>query len=251
VSPDGEWIAYDVGPEIRVRRLDGSGERTVAAGGLRASYPTWRDSRRLFAIRQSGLTAFLIEADLETGVVTERLRLPEATSFPRIAPDGDTVVATLGEPLNRLGRGSIARGTFGEWPLLDGFAFAVWSPDGRTLAVEKKVGRHMPAYLADPDTGAATPVTPVDGQYWPGSFSPDGRRLALGVLDGSTTWNIEVLDVATRERRPVTRARSPETVLRYPSWSPRGDVIAYNRFQLRGSLFTADLSGLGQTSATR
>lgn len=244
ISPNGEWIAYDHGAEIRVRRIDGSAERTIVGGGSRAMYPTWRDDRHVLAVRQNGLTAFLVEADLETGAVIERLRLPEATTFPRVAPDGDTIVATLGEPLNRLGRGSLSAGTFDEWPLFDGYSFAVWSPDGRRLAVEKKVGPHMPTYLADPQTGAATLVTPLDGQYWPGAFSPDGHRLALGVLDGSTTWNIEVLDLATQERRAVTRATAPETVLRYPSWSPRGDLIAYNRYLLRGTLRTATLTAL-------
>ena len=241
ISPDGAWVAYDTGTEIRVRRLDGSGERVVVGGGRRASYPTWRDDRRLFALRQSALTPYLIEADLDTGTVTERLRLPESTTFPRVGPDGDTVIATLGEPLNRLGRGSLAAGTFDEWPLFDGYSFAVWSPDGRRLAVEKKVGPHMPAYLADPVTGETSPLTPADGQYWPGAFSPDGRHVALGVLGERRTWNIEVIELATRQRRPVTTARSPETVLRYPSWSPRGDVLAYARFELRGSLHTVEL----------
>lgn len=241
ISPDGAWVAYDTGADVRVRRLDGSNERVVVDGGRRASYPTWRDERRLFALRQSGLTPYLIEADLDTGAVTERLRLPEATTFPRVGPDGDTVIATLGEPLNRLGRGSLAARTFGEWPLFDGYAFAVWSPDGRRLALEKKVGPHMPAFLADPVTGETSPLTPADGQYWPGAFSPDGRHLALGVLGERRTWNIEVIDVATRQRRPVTTARSPETVLRYPSWSPRGDLLAYARFELRGSLHTVEL----------
>jgi Tol biopolymer transport system component/DNA-binding winged helix-turn-helix (wHTH) protein len=242
ISPDGQWVAYDHGAEIRVRRIDGSGERTVVAGGRRAMYPIWRDDRRLLAIRLTGLTPYLIEADLETGAVTERLRLPEATSFPRLAPDGDTVIATLGEPLNRLGRGSLTAGTFAEWPLFDGYSFAVWSPDGRRLAVEKKVGPHMPAYLADPESGAVSALTAADGQYWPGSFSPDGRALALGVLDAGGTWDIEVLDVDSRQRRTVARAGTPETVLRYPSWSPRGGLIAYNRYLLRGSLHTVDFA---------
>ena len=251
ISPDGEWVAYDTGADIRVRRLDGSNERVVVDGGRRASYPTWRDERRLFALRQSGLTPYLIEADLDTGAVTERLRLPEATTFPRVGPDGDTVIATLGEPLNRLGRGSLAARTFGEWPLFDGYAFAVWSPDGRRLALEKKVGPHMPAYLADPVTGETSPLTPADGQYWPGAFSPDGRHVALGVLGQRRTWSIEVIDVATRQRRPVTTARSPETVLRYPSWSPRGDLLAYARFELRGSLHTVELGDAVTPGNTR
>ena len=57
--------------------------------------------------------------------------------------------------------------------------------------------------------------------------------------------------MATRQRRPVTTARSPETVLRYPSWSPRGDLLAYARFELRGSLHTVELGDAVTPGNTR
>ena len=241
ISPDGRRIAYDFGPEIRVMDIDGANDRRVIDGGRRAMYPTWRSDRRLFALRLIGLSPFLVEADLETGAVTERLPLPRAASFPRVAPDGDTVTATLGEPVNRVGRGSLAARTFEPWPLFDGYSFPVWSPDGRRLALEKKVGGQMPMFVADAVTGVATQVSPADGQFWPGSFSPDGRRVAAGVLAGSGIWNIEVFDLETGARTAVTRETSSEVITRYPNWSPRGDLLAFDRMEVRGTLYLVDL----------
>lgn len=242
ISPDGRRIAYDFGPEIRVMDVDGGNDHQVIGGGRRAMYPTWRSDRAIFALRLMGLSPFLVEADLETGAVTERLPLPRATSFPRVAPDGDTVTATLGEPLSRVGRGSLATGRFEPWPLFDGYAFPVWSPDGRRLALEKKVGAQMPMFVADAATGVATQISPDDGQYWPGSFSPDGRRVAVAVLAGAGVWNIEVFDIETGARTVVTRETSPEVITRYPNWSPRGDLLAFDRMEVRGTLYLVDLA---------
>ncbi len=241
ISPDGRRIAYDTGAEIRVMDVDGANDRSVLSGGRRVLYPTWQSNRRLFAMRRIGLSPYLVEADLETGVVTERLPLPEAATFPRVAPDGDTVVATLGEPLNTVGRGSLSRGTFGVWPLFDGYAFPVWSPDGRQLALEKKEGAHMPMYLGEVATGTARRVSPAIGQFWPGAFSPDGRRVALSTLGDRGVWNIETLDPATGARTPVITETDPEVTTRYPSWSPRGDLIAYDRTDVRGTLYLVEL----------
>ena len=247
ISPDGRRIAYDTGTEIRVMDIDGANDRPVLSGGRRVLYPTWQTDRRLFAMRRMGLSPYLVEADLETGVVTERLPLPEATTFPRVSPDGDTVVATLGEPLNTVGRGSLSRGTFGVWPLFDGYAFPVWSPDGRQLALEKKEGAHMPMYLGDVATGTARRVSPADGQFWPGAFSPDGRRIALSTLGDRGVWNIETLDPITGARTPVITEIDPEVTTRYPSWSPRGNLIAYDRTDVRGTLYLVELPPTSRT----
>ena len=236
VSPDGTRVAFDRNGEVRIVNLDGTGDHSVLSGGRGNLYPSWVDDRRLVALRRVGLSAFLVEVDLETGQMTERVALPEAASFPRIAPDGDTFAATVGEPVNTLGRGSLRAGTFAPWPALVGYSFPVWSPDGRQLAVEMKQGRHMLMGVADVATGAVRQISPPEGQHWPGSFSPDGQRLAVASPGPTGIWNIEVVDIATGERRPLTTATSPELVARFPSWSPRGDAIVWAQTALSGTL---------------
>lgn len=236
MSPDGTKVAYDRDGEVRVVNLDGTGDRVVLTGGRGNLYPSWADDRRLVALRRVGLSSFLVEVDLDTGRMTERVALPESASFPRIAPDGDTFAATVGEPVNTLGRGSLKAGTFAPWPALARYSFPVWSPDGRQLAVEMKQGRHMLMAVADVATGAVRQISPPEGQHWPGSFSPDGRRLAVASPGPTGIWSIEVVDVASGERRQLTTATSPELVARFPSWSPRGEAIVWAQTALSGSL---------------
>lgn len=236
VSPDGTRVAYDRSGEVRVVHVDGTGDHSVLSGGRSNLYPSWADDRRLVALRRVGLSAFLVEVDLETGQMIERVALPEAASFPRIAPDGDTFAATVGEPVNTLGRGSLKAGTFAPWAALSRYSFPVWSPDGRQLAVEMKQGRHMLMAVVDVATGVVRQISPPEGQHWPGSFSPDGQRLAVASPGPTGIWNIEVVDVATGQRRRLTTATSPELVARFPSWSPRGDAIVWAQTALSGRL---------------
>jgi Tol biopolymer transport system component/DNA-binding winged helix-turn-helix (wHTH) protein len=239
ISPDGTRVAYDTYAEVRVVNLDGSGDRALLTGGRTNQYPTWVDDHRIVALRRAGLSAFLVEVDLETGRMIERVALPDAAAFPRVAPDGDTFVATVGEPVNILGRGSLKAGTFAPWPALLSYSFAVWSPDGRRLAVERKQGPHMLMAVADVASGEITQISPPEGQHWPGSFSPDGTRVAVASAGPTKVWNIEIVDVATRQRRPLTSSTSPEEVARFPSWSPRGDALVWAQSASSGSLWLA------------
>ncbi|MGE0812511.1 MAG: winged helix-turn-helix domain-containing protein [Vicinamibacterales bacterium] len=242
VSPDGAWVAYDRGAEVHVVAIDGSADRVVRTGGRRAAYPTWRSARSLFLLRWTGLEPVLVDVDLETGAVTDRVRLPEAATFPRVAPDGDTLLVTLGEPLDSLLKGSVSAGTYAPWTALDGYAFGVWSPDGRLIALERKVGPDMPMYVADARTLAARPVSAPRGQYWPGSFSPDGKYIATAVVGPDGVWNIESIEVATGARIPVTHATSTRVVGRYPAWSPRGDLIVYDETTTAGAPYLLTLT---------
>jgi Tol biopolymer transport system component len=238
VSPDGQRVAYDRFDEVRVVNLDGTGDRAVLTGGRANQYPSWVDDRRLVALRRTGLSTHLTEVDLETGAAIERIPMPDAASHPRMGPDGDTFLVTVGGR-NTLLRGSLSRGTAAPDTRFDGYSFAVWSPDGRFLALEQKQDQHMLAVLAELATGAMRTISPPEGQYWPGGFSPDGTHLAMAVLGGAEVRNVEVVDVRTGERRPLTRHTSPEQFAWYPHWSPRGGVIVYEQGALKGSLWIA------------
>lgn len=56
------------------------------------------------------------------------------------------------------------------------------------------------------------------------------------MLAGAGVWNIEVFELETGARTVVTRETSPEVITRYPYWSPRGDLLAFDRMEVRGTL---------------
>ena len=141
MSPDGTRIAYDRNGEVRVVNLDGTGDRSVLSGGRGNLYPSWVDDRRLVALRRVGLSAFLVEVDLETGRMTERVALPEVRVVP---PDRARRrhVRRDGRRAGEYARPRVAEGRHVRAVAGAGrYSFPVWSPDGRQLAVEMKQGR--------------------------------------------------------------------------------------------------------------
>jgi Tol biopolymer transport system component len=113
-----------------------------------------------------------------------------------------------------------------------------WSPDGRRIAVE--VGgdgepRGMSIWIGDADGNDAHLVAACEGlpclQLAMPAWSPDGTSLALVRYDiepDGLTWGrsaIEILDLATGERRGVAETNDGRTAFAYPRWAPDGRSI--------------------------
>jgi dipeptidyl aminopeptidase/acylaminoacyl peptidase len=136
-----------------------------------------------------------------------------------VSPDGGhavftgTLVDTLeGLPATRICSTDLATGltrvlTFG--PHFD--RLPKFSPDGRHVAFLSDRGRSgdFQLYLLDLSTGAARPTPAVEGWVEYLHWSPDGRRLLLGVAGHGA-------DVAGAQGAVTTR-RGPEAT---PSWMP-------------------------------
>ena len=98
-------------------------------------------------------------------------------------------------------------------------SYPVWSPDGRTLAVEIKRGDQTHVGIVPSGGGMVEPVTADVGQSWPHSWSPDGLRIAFaGERNG--IWNIYSVSTTTGAVAPLTRLTSSSGWVRYPAWSP-------------------------------
>jgi len=106
-----------------------------------------------------------------------------------------------------------------------------WSPDGR-LVIFSSVGNGIFEARAD---GASQPqalmpskVFPVGRVPWPGSFTPDGKRLAYHENPGQNIWTVPVADEGGH-----LKGGTPEPFLKStftgsnPSFSPDGRWLAY------------------------
>lgn len=116
-------------------------------------------------------------------------------------------------------------------PLLDGVqspsGFAAYTVTGDSLVALPNVGPSTPNMQWIDLRGNASKKFDVQADVWGGaSLSPDNRRLA------HSGWGLWFFDfdsgVSTRipaETSPV----SPEAI-RYPKWSPHGDLLAYTSY---------------------
>ena len=59
------------------------------------------------------------------------------------------------------------------------------------------------------------------------------------VRDGA--WNLQWADVATGQRGHLSTPSPPSVYVRYPEWAARGDVVVYERGELRGNIWLLQL----------
>ncbi len=123
-----------------------------------------------------------------------------------------------------------------------------FSPDGKRIAFASDRSGTWDIYIMDAAGGQAMQVTDDEHQNIHPSFSPDGKRLVYCSYGGSLDqWQMVVVDV---DRPGTKRYIGPGL---FPSWSPVGDRILFQRARQRGtrwfSVWTVTLNSQGEASA--
>jgi serine/threonine-protein kinase len=145
--------------------------------------------------------------------------------FPRLSPGGDKIAVGIRTGVGRatdlwvldVARGAPTRLTF------DGAGNAVWSPDGKRLALFMNIGEKTSGLytIAADGSGSPEPLTMAEGQQSPASWESN-VGLALLQQGPSRVWILPMQPGA--KPMPVLESRF---TLTYPEISPDGRLLAY------------------------
>jgi dipeptidyl aminopeptidase/acylaminoacyl peptidase len=136
-------------------------------------------------------------------------------------------------------------------------AMPAWSPDGKWIAyMSDKDGNELwDIFLVSPQSGEVTNLTasPDSADEAP-AWSPDSRLVAYMTKDKtSPSFEIEIIDIASRLTTHVTRNSPPHLGNTSPLWSPDGRSLAYTQENASGkdsNIFLYDLATKAATNLT-
>ncbi len=136
-------------------------------------------------------------------------------------------------------------------------ASPAWSPDGKWIAyMSDKDGNELwNIFLVSPQSGEVTHLTAApDTAFEAPAWSPDSRLVAyMTKAKTSPSFEIEVIDIASRRTTSVTHNSPPQLGNFSPLWSPDGKFIAYTQENASGkdsNIFLYDLAANSSTCLT-
>jgi TolB protein len=239
-------------PNLWVVGIDGKNSAQITANDSPDLQPHWfPDGRRLgfLSTRQDGLGMWSI--DLQSRREELMLQLADDTAIAKTLGNSAIAEASLSpsmtqividvvgpphanhhifvSPTKALAPRAVSDPS--RW-----VGYPAWSPDETQIAVELKDGSSTHAAVLDAKTGALRRLTSETGQTWVRSWSPDGQKIAAAVFRQGR-WDLRWVDATSGAMGLITAAAAPNTYVRYPEWSPRGDVVVYERGELRGNVW--------------
>jgi Tol biopolymer transport system component len=91
------------------------------------------------------------------------------------------------------------------------------------------------------DTGVATRLTSVAGQSWAYGWTPDGSSVLFAALRGGL-WSIRSIAAAGGEEQALVAEERLGVYLRYPTLSPQGDLLVYERAETTGNVWMMEIA---------
>jgi eukaryotic-like serine/threonine-protein kinase len=146
--------------------------------------------------------------------------------FPRISPDGGRVAVDIREQESQIWLYDLTRGTLTRLTFEGSLSLsAVWSPDGKRLAVQSNKNGPLNIYLEPADgSSGLEQLTTSDSLQFPASWSRDGQFLAFGEINPNSGYDIWVLRLSNRKAQPFLKTPFNESM---PLFSSDGHWLAY------------------------
>jgi Tol biopolymer transport system component len=251
LSRDGSklvWVAYqpDGWQVVYIANADGSSATPWTPAGQNAKFAQWvgSGSKLGFLVRKDSQFSYWIGRvegtpervypglDLNR---TDRIHISHAGTLLAghvNTPRGQQVVVSglNGGPVRTLTPPSRIIG------------YPCWSPDDRWIVAQERIKGRSTLVVFPSAGGEIRTLGDQLEAYFASDWSPDGQRIAFaGLKDGS--WNIYWISVATGKVEQLTRsgAGSGAGFVRYPSWSPDGKRVLYERNDWKSNVYVVDL----------
>jgi Tol biopolymer transport system component len=248
-SPDGTRIAFDrwqpgTNPDVWVMDRDGHGATPVTSDPGVDTTPNWTpDGNIVFLSTRSGSAeAWTVGAD---GKGERRLAsFGQDVQLMRLSPNGRQLAydAKGERGATRIwiadADGSHARPLTAEQ---DALAYPIWAPDGTRLAAQGRREDDVDVVVIGM-TGDAPPqrITSDAGQNWASAWSRDGKDVLFAALREGF-WSIRSVTVESGEQRTLVSEDRLGAYLRYPTVSPAGDTLVYERAETTGNVWMMEL----------
>ncbi len=247
-SPDGRFLAFDhwkLGIDIDVFQLNlETGERRpLTRGNLTNSHASWLpDGRIVYSKIDSTGKTTVQRLDPVTDEEEMLFQLEKGNDWVKVSPDGRQAAfhsSRGGEDLDiwirDLERGPSWRLTFHA----EQAGFPAWSSRSDAVAYHVRVKDGTQLWLAPLKAGEPRMLVDAPGDNWPFGFSDDGKKVVFaGRRDGR--WNIYWVSIEDGEIRALTDSPSLTGYLRYPTWSPNGDQVVYEKSETTSDLFLVE-----------
>jgi hypothetical protein len=190
---------------------------------------------------QQGQLTWFDEHGTALGTLGER-----GSNDPQLSPDGHRIALEFGDPNPDIWIFDTVRGVRSRVTTSGSNTSPVWSPDGKTIALQTvplKAGKGQLAEKAADGTGAERLLYPEDQWQAPTDWSPDGKYIIYDRGDPGVT-DIFVL--------PLAAGQKPFPFVQTPAWerggvfSPDGHWVAYtSRESGRDEVYVAPFPGPG------
>ncbi len=245
-SPDGKKLVYQsftIGAISHLWTMDPNGANQLQLSS-RPGFSSWwaRDGSGIFFVspRDNKTTLWSVSAD--ASVERKLLDFDEEIYSVRGSPDNMRIVfASKRGGTTNLWTKPLAGGEPRQLTFDPEFAgFPCWSPDGKWIAYQIKRGDRTHAVVIPSDGGEPQQLESDTAQTWINDWSADSERIIFaGQRDG--IWNIYSLSRVNGEQRQLTNFSKLNSFVRYPSWSPVNDRIAYEYAETTGNIWMAEL----------
>jgi Tol biopolymer transport system component len=185
------------------------------------SVGSWSADYAKIAFRK-GLWGGLWMMDADGTNETQVLAMPEVRGAA-FSPDGKYIAFIANVPDAQVHTVEIATGQVKQLTNLTGIGLRIsWSVDGKKLLFSRQVGTSYNLFSIAPDGTGMKQLTKCKVVCWDGQYSPDGTQIAF-------IYGGQVATMAANGGKITTVTSAADPQPHWPSWSPKGDRLAYER----------------------